>query len=123
MQGMKDVTIQATATGNGSDWGSDSGWDWATLANVTIAQGLGDAAGQLPQIIDVAGNGSFQYVVVTTDADKKKANYEFDIRADVWPDGGPDASWSEAHFHYVPEPGTFALLGLGTLVIALRRRR
>jgi len=99
--GAKDVTVQYSLTG-----GSDP-TEWATLGTFEVAKGtaLSDFVGN--DVCDFGG-AEAKYVCLSILTD--------------WGSPYGDQGIAEVRFHYIPEPFSMCMLGLGSLIL-LRRRR
>jgi len=97
-QGMREITIQATAVGGGGGgtWGSDDPADWTTVFSGDIPQALGRPEEPVSLVVNFGGI-PVRYVVITTTANPALINRMADI-------GLPhtDAGLAEVRFLKVP---------------------
>lgn len=99
-QGMREVTIQATAVGGGGggNWGSDDPADWNTVFTGEIPQALGRPEEPASLVVNFGGI-HVRYVVITTSADLRRVNWI--VNAGM--SGYTDAGLAEARFFKIPE--------------------
>lgn len=98
-QGMREVTIQATAVGggDGGTWGSDDPADWTTLFAGDIPQAFGRPEEPVSLVVNVGGN-AVRYVVITTTANPARLNWT--VAAGM--SGITDAGFGEVRFFTIP---------------------
>ena len=123
---LKDVTTSTTV----DTWGVPVVPSYGAVANTVSFSGFDDIlhSGDVYQLVytQTAGsysNEKFAYLYST-------GNYTPYTNADITVNNGIENNTTSTGIWYafsniqtIPEPSTFAMLGLGTLVLAIRRRR
>ena len=107
--GWRDLEIQVSLT-NGS-----TPADWTTVFAGEIAQGSGADPSVASSIIPLGGV-SAQYVALINTGTGARENWSNGVFTN-------DAGLAEVQFQIVPEPGTLASILVGSLLIAVCRRR
>jgi hypothetical protein len=125
-QGIKNVGVYIATNGKFVDdgFGSNNPNDWTHVGDFVLDQGT-ERNNLTAQLIAI--NADAKYVVFTFPMPGPVAadnpNYSVD-HFGVWgPNGSNEIGIAEVRFAFVPEPSTFALLGLGALLMFVRRRR
>lgn len=99
IQGVREVTIQATAVGGGGGgaWGSDDAGDWTTVFTGEVPQAHGRPEEPVSLAVDFGGM-PVRYVVMTTTTDPALLNWS----AQAGYSGITDAGVGEVRFYTVP---------------------